>query len=63
MGFIDNHEVPRRVSNVGSFVTRELIRADDDLILNLERAKLALFDGGLVKARFENLAGQKEFLA
>src|SRR5256885_11959080 len=42
MRFVNNHKVPRRVRNVGSFVARELIRADDDLILNFKRTEPAL---------------------
>ena len=63
MSFINNHEVPGCVGNVGSFVTRELIRANNDLILNLKRTKPALLDSGIVKARFENRAGQEKLLA
>ena len=64
MRFVDHHEIPRCGMDVPRFVAGELIGADDNGVrFGLERAVVTLLDCGVVRSRFQNLAGQEEFLA
>ena len=44
MGFVHHHQVPRRVMDVGRLVPRELVRADDDVVVGVEGAEVAGLD-------------------
>src|SRR5579864_128897 len=62
MGLIDHHQIPGGSVNLGGFGARELVRADNDLIHWLERAKVTIPDRFIVGPRFQDLAVQKELL-
>src|SRR5271157_2799536 len=47
VGFVHYHEIPRSIGNIGGFVSRKLVRADDDVVA-FERAKYALSDCGVI---------------
>lgn len=59
--FVDDHQVPRYGFYVGRFAPRELVGADDYSV-DLEGAEPALLDGFVIGLRFEDAAGQEEFL-
>ena len=61
MRLVDHHHIPWRVRNIGSFVARELIRANDDAI-GFERTKVADLNRGVIRLRLENSARQEKLL-
>ena len=62
MGFVDDHKIPECRRNIGCFSSGELIRADDDMVFDLEWTEISLFDCLVVRLRLQYLAGQEEFL-
>ena len=63
MRFVNHHQVPRHGVHVRGLVLRELIRADHDLAVLLERSQPALPDSFVVGLGFQTGAGQEELLA
>ena len=59
MRFINDHEVPVRSTDIRRFTTRELVRAEDD-ILDVEGMTITLLDRGVIGLGVENTAGQEE---
>ena len=63
MGLIDDDEIPRRGVNVRRFAPRELVGADDDRSVEVERPEVTALDGLIVRLRFQDGARKEELLA
>ena len=62
MRFIDDHQVPRRGMDIGSFATSKLIRANDDCVLVVEGTKVSELDSGIVGFSFEDGTREEKLL-
>ena len=61
VGFVDDHEIPRGCRHVRRFAPREMVGANDDSVLYLERPEIPLFDRLVVRLGLQYPAGEEEF--
>src|SRR5690606_35469815 len=62
MRFIDHNEIPRRAMDIRGLVAGELVRSNDESVVDLERAEAIGANGGDVGLGLKGGAGQKKFL-
>jgi len=62
VGFVNDHEVPRRGVYIRRLAAGELIGADDDGILGFKWPEVSDPDPGVVGLRFEDGAGEEKLL-
>src|SRR5687768_11310932 len=62
MRFVDDHEIPWSACDIRRFVSRKLVRADDNRVFNFKRAKVRQLNHLVVVARFQDCTWKKKLL-